>query len=49
MLEMDDGVENAEEENDDENLNRGRGTMSRIEFWARGGMQESCGKELLYL
>ena len=44
MLEMDeDGVENADEDNG-ENLSRGRGTMSGIEFWARGGMQESCGE-----
>ena len=46
MLEMDDDVENADDEND-ENLSRGRGTMSRIEFWARGGMQETCGKQYL--
>ena len=43
MLEMEEGIENTDE--NDKNISRGRGTMSRVEFWARGGMQESCGKK----
>ena len=37
----DDDIQNADDEVVDDHLDREN--MSRIEFWARGGMQEYCG------
>ena len=37
-------VENLEIEGE-EGGRRGRANMSRIEFWARGGLNQSCGKK----
>ena len=39
-------VENLEIEGE-EGGRRGGANMSRIEFWARGGLNQSCGKKSL--
>ena len=45
-------VENLEIEGEDgkdggDGGRRGRANMSRIEFWARGGLNQSCGEKCL--